>query len=156
MKWIIVALAAAAIGACSAGLPSGQQIAEAQAKSKVGPTSEWKVDPSVSRAELQDMRDRAYGYCYQEKASDEKCLVEQDLSLFEYARSFALIRIFHSERYPTFPYARGHQADPAAFERIRTYCRSIYEDHGRADARLLGPCMLDGLGGDFFGVASVD
>lgn len=102
------------------------------------------------------MRDRAYGYCHRQKPADASCPLNQDASLFYYARSFALIRIYRTERSePKSPYIVGHQADPAAFDKVKSYCRSIYEDHGASDARVLGPCMMDGLGGDFFGVAVV-
>lgn len=156
MERPLVLVAAVIIGACSASNPSQRQFAEEQAKSQIGATSGWQLDPAVSRVELQGMRDRAYGYCQKEKPSDSACFVEQDISLFEYARSFAMVRIYRSERNPTFPYARGHKANPAAFERVKSYCQSIYEDHGSADARFLGACMMDGLGGDFFGIVAVD
>ena len=101
------------------------------------------------------MRDRAYDYCSTEKASDNSCADAQDESLFQYANTFRLIGIFRSEPDPTFAFAIGHKQDPAALDRIHRYCRSIYEDHGSRDARVLGPCMSAGVGADFFGVVGV-
>ena len=101
------------------------------------------------------MRDQAYRYCLSEKVSDQNCLGDQDVSLFGYANSFRVIRLFRQESKPTLPFAIGHMQDPTAFERVNRYCQSIYEDHGSRDARSLGPCMSAGVGADFFGVVPV-
>ncbi len=52
-------------------------------------------------------------------------------------------------------FAAGHALRPNAFNEVRDYCWSVYVDNGSADARMLGPCLLDGVGGDFFGVVPV-
>lgn len=101
------------------------------------------------------MRDRAYGFCIEEKPSAVACLIEQDHALYEYARAFALVRMFRDEQEPVFPYAVGHKLDLAAFDQARSYCRSIYEDHGARDARMLGPCLAVTVGADYFGIVHV-
>jgi hypothetical protein len=155
MKWRGVALVSFVLSACGNGHSAGQQIADAQAKSFYGATAHWKLDPALARSEVQEMRDRAYGYCLREKPSEKDCFNEQDHSLFDYTNAFGLVRIFHSEAEPTFPYAVGHKQSRAAFERVRRYCRSVYEDAGSRDARSLGPCVSAGVGADFFGVVPV-
>ena len=143
------------LSACGNRQSGAEQITNLQAKSALGPTAEWKLDPSLPQAKVQEMRNHAYRYCLSEKPSDQSCLGEQDHSLFEYSNSFRLVRIFRSEEKPTFPYAVAHKEDPAAFERVHQYCRSAYEDQGSRDARALGPCMSAGTGADFFGVIPV-
>lgn len=132
-----------------------EEVATRQERSQLGATEQWPLDPALSRSEIQLMRDRAYGFCMVEKASDEGCIDEQDHSLFHYVSSFALVRLFRAERRPTNPFAAGHIDDPSAFDGMQSYCYSIYSDHGARDARMLGPCMMARLGGDFFGVVSV-
>ena len=152
MRWSSIVALTVVLGACQS---DARQIADAQAKSSFGPTAKWRLDQALSRSEFQDMRDRAYRYCLGEKASDKNCLNEQDHSLFAYANTFRLVRIFRSEVEPSDPFAVAHKQDHAAFERIHRYCRSIYDDQGSRDARGLGPCMSAGVGGDFFGVVLV-
>ena len=155
MKVTSLIALALVLGACGNRQSDAEQIANLQAKSALGPTAGWKLDPALPQTKVQDMRDRAYRYCLNERASDQNCLGEQDHSLFAYANSFRLVRIFRSESEPTFPFAIAHKQDPAAFERVHQYCRSVYEDQGSSDARGLGPCMSAGIGADFFGVVPV-
>ena len=143
------------LSACGHRQSDAEQIANLQAKSAIGPTSEWKLDPALPQSDVKEMRDRAYRYCLSNKPSDQSCLGEQDHSLFQYSNSFRLVRVFRSEAKPTFPYAVAHKEDPAAFERVHQYCRSVYEGQGAGDARALGPCMSAGVGADFFGVIPV-
>ena len=150
--WIAVVVT---LSACADNQPDARQIAEAQAKSWIGPTAQWKLDPALNPSDVQQMRDRAYGYCFGEKPSDKNCLRDQDHSLFEYTNAFRLVRVFRAEPEPANPYALAHKQDRAAFERVHDYCRSVYRDQGSRDARGLGPCMFAGLGGDFFGVVPV-
>jgi hypothetical protein len=130
-------------------------VAELQAGAYFGATADWKLDPRLPQASVQEMRDRAYRYCLGRKAPDENCFREQDQSLFAFAKSFALVRTFRSEQEPTFPFAVAHQLEPAAFEGVRRYCQSVYEDAGSGDARSLGPCMSAAVGADFFGIVPV-
>lgn len=143
------------LSACGSRQTDAEQIANLQAKSAIGPTAKWQLDPALPQSQVQDMRDRAYRFCLNEKPADKRCLGEQDHSLFQYSNSFRLVRIFRSESKPTFPYAIAHKDDPAAFEHILQYCRSVYEDQGSSDARALGPCMSAGFGADFFGIVPV-
>ncbi len=148
-------LAFAFLASCSGGEQDLRRHADAQAKSQLGPTASWMLDKAVSRSEIQGMRDRAYSFCADKKPPNPNCFDEQDHSLFEYARSFDTIRLFRAEQNPTFPFALGHKLDPNAFKRVHDYCRTVYTDHGSDDARMLGPCMIAGTGGDYFGVVQV-
>lgn len=156
MKMLTSLLIMMAACGCSQKDAAPASFSEAQAKSRMGPVSAWKIDPALPRAELQNMRDRAYRYCVSAKAGDRQCFVEQDLSLFEFARSFAIARFLISEDSPANFYAEGLRSDPKAFRRAVAYCYSIYSDHGAADARMLGPCVSPAVGGNFFGIATVD
>lgn len=155
MRWRSIFVWALVLSGCGSDSNDGRDFTQAQNKSWIGPTSAWNLDAALPRAEISDMRNRAYGYCADVKGTDEDCLREQDHSLLAYANAFRLVRIFRSEAKPTFPFAVAHKRDPAAFARIRRHCRSIYEDQGRGDARSLGPCMSAGTGADFFDVLSV-
>lgn len=140
------------VASCGANQVDDRQIADLQARSSLGATATWKLDAALPSSKVREMRDRAYRYCLTEKASDQSCFAEQDHSLFEYANSYRLVRIFRSEDKPTFPFAVAHKRDAAAFDRAESYCRSVYEDQGSRDARGLGPCMSAVVGADFFGV----
>ncbi len=143
-----------ALSACGSQFDA-KQVADLQAKSALGPTNQWDLEPELPLVKVQAMRDRAYQFCLSEKASDEECVKEQDHSLFQYANTFRLVRIFRSEENPTYPYAVAHKNDPSAFERIQRYCLSLYEDQGARDARALGPCMSAAVGADFFRIVPV-
>src|SRR4051812_10778662 len=80
------------VAACGEGRVDPRQVAEAQARSRLGPTARWKFEPARS-AELQHMRDRAYRYCSSEKPSDQSCPDVQDESLFQYANIFRMVAI---------------------------------------------------------------
>ena len=151
MRRLFPIVAALLVASCG----EGREIADLQAKSVLGATAAWKLDPALPSSEVQEMRDRAYRYCLTVKGSDQRCFAEQDHSLFEYANSFRMVRIFRSEAKPTFPFAIAHKRDTAAFGRAESYCRSVYEDQGSRDARGLGPCMSAAVGADFFGVMPV-
>lgn len=155
MKWWSLIAVAVLFSGCGSPPPDARHLADLQAKSSLGPTAGWKLDPALQQATVQQMRDRAYLYCLNERKTDQPCLIDQDHSLFEYANSFRLVRMFRSEDEPTFPYAVAHKQNPAAFDRIHRYCRSIYQGQGSRDARALGPCMSAGVGADFFGVVPV-
>ena len=155
MRQLLLIVAPLVLASCGPDQSQLREIADLQAKSFLGATGSWKLDPALSSSKVQEMRDRAYRYCLSEKASDQGCLAAQDHSLFEYANSFRVVRIFRSEDKPTFPFAVAHKRDPAAFGRAETYCRSVYEDQGSRDARSLGPCMSAVVGADFFGVVPV-
>ncbi|MFN3943873.1 MAG: hypothetical protein ACK4K7_02940 [Allosphingosinicella sp.] len=148
-------LAAAVAFFCSPALAQDPEIRTLQVQSYFGATDDWPLDPSTSLIDIQRMRDSAYGFCLVEKGGSPDCLYEQDHSLFEYVRSFGLVRIFRGQSSPTFAFAAAHKSDPSAFDLVRSYCESIYIDHGSRDARILGPCMMAGLGGDFFGIVPV-
>ena len=150
---LIVALFVAA--SCGADPDEGRHIAGLQAKSFLGTTAAWDLDPALRPSEVQEMRDRAYRYCLTEKPSDQACFAQQDQSLFEFANSYRVVRIFRSENKSTFPFALAHKEHPAAFGRAESYCRSVYEDQGSRDARSLGPCMAAAVGADYFGVIPV-
>lgn len=155
MRWSSLALVGLVLTACGNGQPDAQRIADAQTRSFLGRTDQWKLDTALDRPRVQQMRDRSYSYCLSKRPSDEDCFNLQDHSLFEYANAFALVRIYRSEKNPAFPYARAHKETPAAFEQVYRYCRSVYDDAGARDARSLGPCMSAGVGADFFGVVPV-
>ena len=155
MKWKSLFAVTVALSACGADQSDARQIADAQSKSGIGSTAEWKLDPALPLSKVQVMRDRAYRYCFSEKVSDTSCLAEQDHSIFAYANSFRLVRIFRRKEIPTFEFAVAHKQNPAEFERVNRYCIAIYEDQRSADARSLGPCMSAGVGADFFGVLPV-
>ena len=155
MRRLSILVVAAALAACGDGQTDAQVIAGLQAKSALGPTSEWRLDPALALSVVQGMRDRAYRFCLSKKSSDEECTGEQDQSLFAYANSFRLVRGFRSEVEPVFPYARAHKDDPSAFGRALNYCGSIYVDQRSEDARSLGPCMSGAVGADYFGVIPV-
>jgi hypothetical protein len=154
MRRFFLIVAPLVVTSCGADGDAGQ-IADLQAKSSLGATAMWKLDAALPSLKVREMRDRAYRYCLTEKASDQTCLAAQDHSLFEYANSFRLVRIFRAEDKPTFPFAVAHKRDPAVFDRAESYCRSVYEDQGSRDARGLGPCMSAAVGADFFGVVPV-
>lgn len=155
MKWFSWMAVLCAITSCGPDRRDGSQLASLQAKSKLGVTTAWKLDPALSTSIIQGMRDRAYQFCSAEKPSDKSCPSEQDYSLFEYSNAFRLVRLFRSADGPSDPFAIGHKLDPAAFERAKRYCYSIYEDDGSRDARGLGPCMSAAVGADFFGIVPV-
>ena len=155
MRWISLVAACMQLAACGDALPTAREVGSAQATSKLGPISGWELDAAVNGAQLQQMRDRAYVFCLSKRPVDKDCLSEQDWSLFEYANAFRKVRGFRSEANPTFPFAKGFQLNPSAFDRSRRYCSSVYEDSGSRDARSLGPCMSAATGGDFFGVVPV-
>jgi hypothetical protein len=155
MKQLFLIVAPFLVASCGPHRGEGREIADLQAKSLLGATAAWKLDPALPSTKVQEMRDRAYRYCLIEKASNQRCFAEQDHSLFEYANSFRVVRIFRSEDKPTFPFAVAHKRDPAAFRRAESYCRSVYEDQGSRDVRGLGPCMSAVVGADFFGVVPV-
>jgi len=155
MKATCLIIMAIVLGSCGNPQFDGEQITNLQAKSVLGPTADWQLDPALTQSKIQQMRNRAYHYCLSEKSSDQSCLGDQDHSLFQYANSFRLVRTFRSEAKPTFPYAVAHKEDPAAFNRVLQYCRSAYEDQGSNDARALGPCMSAGIGADYFGLIPV-
>jgi len=155
MKSLGVIVATFALSGCSVEQPNANQLAKAQASSRLGPTGIWKLDPVLSAATIQQMRDRAYVFCRSNKGSGKECEAQQDWSIFEYANAFRVVRLFRSERSPSFPFAMAHQRDSAAFQRVRNYCETTYQDQGSDDARGLGPCMAAGTGADFFGVLPI-
>jgi hypothetical protein len=155
MRNLGVIVAAFALAGCSADQLNADQFAKAQASSRLGPTSAWKLDPVLSAPTIQRIRDRAYAFCEQIKGSGKGCEAQQDWSIFEYANAFRVVRMFRSERSPSFPFAIAHQQDFTAFQRVRDYCQATYQDQGSDDARGLGPCMAAGTGADFFGILPV-
>jgi hypothetical protein len=155
MKWSSLVALTVVLSACGTGQPDAQPIADAQAKSNYGSTANWNLDPALTHATVQGMRDRAYAYCLSDKVSDRNCFTEQDHSLFDYANTFRIVRTFRAEAVPTFEYAVAHKQDPNAFERVHRYCWSVYKDQRSRDARGLGPCMSAGVGADFFAVVPV-
>lgn len=143
------------VAACSAEGVDAPRVRDAQARSPLGSLEKWDLDTALLSADLQGMRDRAYIFCAK-KPRSAVCEEEQDLSLFAYANSFRLVRLFRSEPNPSFSFAKAHKAEPEAFHRVKHYCETVYQDQGATDARSLGPCMSAGVGSDFFGLAPVD
>ncbi len=131
MRVSSVAIACLIMSACGNQQPDARQIAVAQARSFLGATGDWKLDPSLAEADVQKIRDRAYGFCLARSPADKNCLNEQDHSIFMYASAFAMIRMFRSEPKPTVAYAVALKERPDLFEQVRRYCRSVYEDAGR-------------------------
>ncbi|MHA3841354.1 hypothetical protein ACX0GZ_09055 [Sphingomonas aestuarii] len=157
MKGALLIFALIALVACDDEARNRQSLRDAQARSPFGPVQRWNLDAAVPAAEVQAIRDRAYAFCQRKlQGANADCEREQDLSLFAYANSFRLMRIFRIEANPTFPFAEAHKNDPAAFQRVTRYCEAVYHDQGGSDARSLGPCMSAGVGGDFFGLIDVD
>ena len=105
MRWKSCVLVCLVLGGCGNGQADGSRIVEAQAKSLYGPTAQWKLDPAVSQAQVQEIRNRGYTYCLAKKPTDTNCANQQDHSVFMYASAFGMVRIFRSEAKPTFPYA---------------------------------------------------
>lgn len=155
MKTIWLTLVAIALSGCGAERLNADNLALAQARSKMGPTSKWKIDPALSSEMVQKMRDNAYRFCRTKQLPLSQCEPEQDWSLFHYTRAFGLITIYQSEPSPTSPFAQAHKKNDKAFGLIRDYCERVYREQGSGDARGLGPCMAAGMGMDFFGIILV-
>lgn len=157
MKGALLIFALIALVACDDEARDRQSLRDAQARSPFGPMQHWNLDAAVPFVEVQAIRDSAYAFCQLKRQSaNAACEREQDRSLFAYANSFRLVRIFRSEANPTLPFAKAHKNDPAAFQRVTRYCEAMYRDQGGSDARSLGPCMSAGVGGDFFDLIAVD
>lgn len=157
MKGALLIFAFVAVVACDDEIRDRQSLWDAQETSSFGPVHQWNLDAAVPADKVQAIRDRAYAFCQRkDQGASAACEREQDLSLSAYANSFRSVRIFRSEANPTFPFAKAHKEDPAAFQRRRRYCEAVYRDQGESDARSLGPCMSAGVGGDFFGLIAVD
>ena len=145
-----------AICACSPPVQvSEKQIRAAQAKSVLGQTDTWIRVKQLPPDTVQKMRDRAYRFCFAERPNDDQCLIDQDASIFAVLESIRLVPILQSEKSAEFPYARAYQTNPNAFSQVWNYCWRSYSDNGRNDARLLGPCVMAGVGGDFHGIVPV-
>lgn len=74
----------------------------------------------------------------------------QDFSLFsandaEYLAAVAM----RNENYP-FPFAKAIHQHPQAYTQARAFCLEVYVDAGASDARSLGPCLQNAVGGDYF------
>ena len=143
------------LNACGNGHDEARRIADLQAKSDLGSTSQWPLDPALAPAQIQEMRDRAYIHCLSKRPSDRACFFEQDKSLVAYANAFRMIRALRSDEKPARPFEEAHLRDVTAFDRVHRYCLSVYEDAGARDARSLGPCMSASFGADFFGIIPV-
>ncbi len=157
MKGAVLIFALIALAACDDEAHDRLSLRDAQAKSTFGPVQRWHLDAAVPAAKVTAIRDFAYAFCQRKhQGANAACEREQDLSIFAYANSFRMVRIFRSAQNPTFPFAKAHKDDPAAFQRVMRYCEAVYRDQGGSDARSLGPCMSAGIGGDFFGLIAVD
>lgn len=132
------------------------QIASAQIAGGRLPISEWRLDESLPVTEVQGMRDRAYAFCLRARPSDDACFDRQDESLIMASHAIGIWRSYRDDEGELSRYAQAYRsAPPGTFEDIRAHCWSIYTDNGSADARMLGPCMLNAVGGDYFGVLPV-
>lgn len=136
--------------------PTIEQARAAQAQSQWGPTKTWKVTSAQWTKSTQAMRDRGYLFCLRKKAGDQRCFAEQDYSLISANQAETLAAMFVSNVEDSFPFARGIRDRPFLFTEARRYCLQVYEDAGASDARMLGPCLLNAVGGDYFGIVSVN
>ncbi|PSJ37876.1 hypothetical protein C7I55_19385 [Sphingomonas deserti] len=147
------------VAGCSSGNggPTALDVTAAQARSELGSTARWPLDTGLSRDKVQAIRDGAYRFCRDVHPDDTKCFTQQDRSIFAVNQAARLWRSYLAEpsKHGSFPYARAHQNLPDAFQDIVDYCWSTYVDAGKRDARMLGPCLMSAVGGDFFGVVPV-
>ncbi len=100
------------------------------------------------------MRDHAYRFCIDRYEAATTCFDAQDYSLIaaNHAESNARRAVRRQTGHPAFDAIRRH---PEAFDDARRYCFSTYRDAGAADARMLGPCLSNATGSDFFGIMPV-
>lgn len=148
---------AAVLSACtpSSKTTTIHELREAQAKSGYGPTTKWRLAPATWSQSTQDMRDRAYRFCAIKRPKDMACRDAQDASLIVANHAESNFANLSKDTDSISPYFEAIRMRPEAFINVRDHCLQIYEDAGSADARLLGPCISNAVGGDYFGIVPV-
>ena len=145
------------VGGCSSStsLPSLDVVRAQQASSQFGPTKNWRVANVAWAKSTQDMRDRAYRFCLIRRPKDAGCMTAQDYSLI--SANHAESNVLHASASldNVSPYFKAIRERPATFSDARRFCLQIYQDAGSADARILGPCLSNAIGADFFGIVPV-
>lgn len=136
-------------------VPSQGQIRAAQAKQGLGPTTGWRLAPADWAKKTAEMRDRAYAFCMEKHPNDPGCLADQDQSLVLANHADSVAAMWIKQPDDGHDYARALAANPDSLPAVRAYCFSIYHDAGARDARMLGPCMQNMIGGDYFGIVPV-
>lgn len=138
----------------SPGDVTSDRIDTAQRNSKFGRTADWRISDANWSKNTETMRDRAYRFCIERYEANTNCFNEQDYSLIaaNHSETNARRAIGKESDYPHFDSIRVR---PEAFDEARRYCFSVYQDAGAADARILGPCLSNAIGGDFFGIVPV-
>ena len=142
-------------GGCSDTRPSLREIRSWQMSAKAGPTEKWQIFSVAWATNTPAMRDAAYIFCAQKHPADEQCFADQDWSLIAANHAEAIARNYMDHPSPQNPRERALADQPRAFEIVRSHCMSIYRDAGSADARMLGPCMMSAVGGDYFSIMPV-
>lgn len=163
VPWLTLALACPTIliAGCDEGIAGPDKIvADAQENSFIGPTSDLEFEDISERSAFSEKRNRAYQFCIdtREVTSDQlMCFDDQDHSLLSarsaitYAESIlenGLVVDGHEFGAATHEF--GIVQNPEIWSQAKEYCFSVYEDAGRNDARMLGPCLTNVVGGDFF------
>ncbi|WP_230769399.1 hypothetical protein [Sphingomonas sp. Leaf4] len=144
------------LAGCSSlpGDATSDRIDAAQRAAKFGSTADWKISDANWSKNTRAMRDRAYRFCIERYEANTKCFDEQDYSLIaaNHSETNARRAIVKESGYLPFDSIRSR---PEAFDEARRYCFSIYQDAGAADARMLGPCLSNATGSDFFSIIPV-
>ncbi|MFE8583011.1 hypothetical protein ACFX59_02780 [Sphingomonas sp. NCPPB 2930] len=135
--------------------PTAEQLHAEQQRSTYGPTSDWRLSDATWSRSTQKMRDRAYLFCWQKRRGDPQCPPSQDFALIlaNHAESNARAAV-RGER-PGMPFFDAIRQRPDAYIAARQHCMIVYQDGGAADARSLGPCLTNAVGGDYFGIVPV-
>ncbi|GGD98874.1 hypothetical protein GCM10011529_01260 [Polymorphobacter glacialis] len=145
------------VGGCSSATspPTLDEVRATQGRSKAGPTENWRVANAVWSKSTQAMRDRAYRFCLTRRPRNTGCLDEQDWSLISANHAETNVSRILTSPDDEYPYFKAIRDRPASFSDARAFCFQIYDDAGAADARILGPCLLNAIGGDYFGIVPV-
>ena len=130
-------------------------IADAQARSMAGAVAGWERPQGLTLSVMQAARDRAYAFCMEIRPGDMGCLNEEDKSLIYFSHAVTIWQLWQRDHSSTDSYAAAYRRNPGGFRKARRYCYSVYADNGSRDARMLGPCMLNAVGGDFFGIIPI-
>ena len=152
-------------GCTSGDKVSDRKIAEAQMNSFLGPTKKIKFSDSKDEKIFSDSRNRAYDFCLKSKSQGsllDRCFDEQDQSLIAARNSISYAELIQSNGLKIDEHEFGPLTNefnifhhPELWQHAKEYCYSIYNDAGRGDARMLGPCLSDAAGQDFFGLRAV-
>jgi hypothetical protein len=73
-----------------------------------------------------------------------------DYSLISAGHAESIAEMFRTEPDTNNPYSQALADRPEAFTEARNYCFEGYRASGAEDVRLLGPCLVSAVGGDYF------